>query len=200
MKKSVLVSLVTANLIPVVGIFLLDWDLFSILFFYWLESAVVGVYNIPRMAMADPETNESARTSGKSHKLSGIIFYLIHYSAFMVGHGFFIFELFSPVQVKVSIVVLGVASLAVSHGISFAVNFIGKKEYKKVTLSEQMIAPYKRIMVMQITIIVCGFLLNLIDSPQFALVFLILLKIAIDIYTHWREHLRLGTYAKNQTI
>jgi len=199
MKKYTLFSLITANLVPILGIFLLDWDLFSILFFYWLESAVVGIYNILRMAMANPDTKDESgkiTTTRKSHKISGIIFFLIHYSAFMVGHGFFIFELFSPVEVKMTTVVLGIVSLSISHGISFVINFIGHKEYKKISLSEQMIAPYKRIMVMQITIIICGFLLTLISSPQITLILLILLKIVIDIYAHQREHYKLGTYVK----
>lgn len=199
MKKYTLFSLITANLVPILGIFLLDWDLFSILFFYWLESAVVGVYNIPRMAMASPEVKDESvitTTTPKSHKLSGIIFFLIHYSGFMTGHGFFIFELFSPVEVKMTTVVLGIVFLTISHGISFVVNFIGHKEYKKVTLSQQMIAPYKRIVVMQLTIILCGFLLSLFGSPQITLVLLILLKIVIDVYAHQREHYKLGTYVK----
>jgi hypothetical protein len=188
MKKYALLSLIIANLIPFLGIFFLKWDVFSILFFYWLESAVVGIYNIPKMIMANP--------TQKSHKLSGVIFFLFHYSAFMVGHGFFIFELFSPVEIKITAVILGLLSLFVSHGISFVINFIGHREYEKVNLSQQMIAPYKRIMVMHVTIILCGFLLNLFEAPQITLIILVVLKIIIDVLAHLREHLRLGTYYK----
>jgi hypothetical protein len=41
--------------------------------------------------------NEGTNSAIKSHKLSGIVFFTIHYSGFMAGHGFFIFALFSPV-------------------------------------------------------------------------------------------------------
>ena len=188
MKKYALLSLVIANLIPILGIFFLKWDLFSILFFYWLESAVVGVYNIPKMIMANP--------AQKSHRLSGVIFFLIHYSAFMAGHGFFIFELFSPIEIKMTAIILGLISLFISHGISFVINFIGRREYEKVSLSQQMIAPYKRIMVMHITIILCCFLLNLFEAPQITLIILVVLKIIIDVLAHLREHFKLGTYIK----
>jgi len=188
MKKYALLSLVIANLIPILGIFFLKWDLFSILFFYWLESAVVGVYNIPKMIMANP--------AQKNHRSSGVVFFLFHYSAFMAAHGFFIFELFSPIEIKMTAIIIGLASLFASHGISFVINFIGRREYDKVSLSQQMIAPYERIMVMHITIILCGFLLNLFESPHITLIILVILKIIIDILAHLREHFKLGTYTK----
>jgi hypothetical protein len=197
MKKSALFSLVLANLIPLAGIFFLDWNLFSILFFYWLESAVVGIYNIPRMALANSRNNNS--TSGpastrKSHKLSGIIFFIVHYSGFMTGHGFFIFILFQPITLDVTAILIGSISLLISHGVSFAVNFIGRKEYEKVSLSEQMIAPYKRIIVMHLTIMLCGFLMSFLNAPEVLLIFLVVLKIVLDVIAHLREHSKLGTY------
>jgi hypothetical protein len=100
MKKYTQYSLVLANLVPIPGILFLDWNLFSVLFFYWLESAVVGIYNIPKMMLINPtrqNKNEGTNSAIKSHKLSGIVFFTIHYSGFMAGHGFFIFALFSPV-------------------------------------------------------------------------------------------------------
>lgn len=185
MKRLAPGSLILANLVPILGVFLLDWDLFSILFFYWLESAVVGVYNIARMAMAKAE----------GHRLSGIIFFTVHYSGFMGGHIAFIFALFWPATVRFSTVLLGVLALAVSHGVSFVVNFIGQREYERVSLSEQMVAPYGRIVVMHITIMLSAFLLSLLGSPRITLVLLVLLKIAIDLFAHSKEHRKLGTYA-----
>lgn len=45
-------ALVASNLLPLAGVLLLGWDAPSLFFVYWLESAVVGVYNLLRMAMA----------------------------------------------------------------------------------------------------------------------------------------------------
>ena len=185
MKRLALTSLVFANLMPMLGILVLDWDLFSILFFYWLESAVVGAYNIPRMMMIEP---------ARGHRLSGILFFLVHYSFFMAGHGVFIFALFERVAIEITPVVVGISLLMVSHGLSFLVNYVGRKEYQRVSLSEQMVAPYRRIMVMHLAIILCAFLLNLLGTSQITLILLILLKVAIDACAHLREHRRLGTY------
>jgi hypothetical protein len=197
MKKYPFFSLFLANLVPLPGLFFLDWDIFSILFFYWLESAVVGIYNIPRMLLAYPGVKNKGGQTGiprKSHRISGIVFFCIHYSGFMAGHGFFIFELFSPVKINLTTVILGVLFLAISHGVSYKINFLGHKEYEKISLSEQMIAPYKRIFLMHITIILCAFLLELFSMPQITLVLLVFLKIIIDVVFHFREHSKLGAY------
>jgi hypothetical protein len=184
MNKRPLYFLIIANLVPLTGIFFLSWDLFSVLFFYWLESAVVGIYNIVRMQFIKSK-----------HKTSGIIFFIVHYSGFMVGHGFFIFALFSPVSIKMSTVILGLVSLTISHGVSFVTNFIGHKEYEKLTISQQMLAPYRRIFVMHITIMLCALLLSLFSRPLVTMLILVFLKIAIDIVAHIREHSRLGAWA-----
>jgi hypothetical protein len=191
MKKYSLSTLILANLIPVAGIFLFDWDVFSILFFYWIESAVVGVFNIAKMLMI-----KSVNASGISHKTSGIVFFIVHYSIFMLGHGFFIYALFAPVDIRASTIILAVISLTVSHGVSFVTNYIGHNEYEKVTLSQQMVAPYGRIVFMHITIILCGFLISLTGTNQVLLIVLVIFKIAIDIVAHLREHTKLGTYFK----
>jgi hypothetical protein len=89
--------------------------------------------------------------------------------------------------------------LFVSHGISFFINFIGKKEYQKTSSSELMIAPYKRIVVMHLTLLLGGFIsavvaiilqgisLNRIISATVMSLFIIL-KIYVDIKSHNKEH------------
>jgi hypothetical protein len=189
MKKYSLLILILANLVPVAGIFLFNWDVFSILFFYWIESAVVGLFNIAKMFMI-----KSVNAFGVSHKTSGIVFFIVHYSLFMLGHGVFLYALFAPVDIRASTIILAVISLTISHGVSFVTNYIGHKEYEKVTLSQQMVAPYGRIVFMHITIILCGFLISLTGTNQVLLIALIIFKITIDVITHLKEHTKLGTY------
>jgi hypothetical protein len=47
------VALVLANLMPLGGVLLLGWDPGALLFVYWLESAVVGFFNVIKMAQAE---------------------------------------------------------------------------------------------------------------------------------------------------
>lgn len=41
--------LILANLIPLAGVFLFQWDLLAILLLYWAESVIIGVLNVVRM-------------------------------------------------------------------------------------------------------------------------------------------------------
>ena len=46
-----LLALIGANLIPLVGIFLFDWDVTFIVILYWIENLIAGFYNILKMAL-----------------------------------------------------------------------------------------------------------------------------------------------------
>ena len=51
-----------------------------------------------------------------------------------------------------------------------------------------MTAPYNRIVVMQITVILGGWIILLLKSPVPALAVLVLLKTAADFSAHQKEH------------
>jgi len=201
-KKYSLYSLVLVNVLPIIGVLFLDWSLFSIMFFYWLESAVVGAYNIPKLLLArvslEDDAKESKAPSNVRGRLSAVCFFFVHYGMFMLGHGLFVFEMFGPPDINAQTVVLGIAALMVSHGVSFKLNYLDHREYEKVSILQQMFAPYKRIVIMHITIILGGMLVSLFGAPVLALIFMVLVKIAIDVYAHRMEHTKLGTFIRNR--
>ena len=184
-------ALIVANLVPLVGVLFFDWSLFTIMFCFWLESAVIGFYNILKLVLV-------------ANILSIIMvpFFVVHYGAFMSGHLVFIFALFSPDEMSFSgllpppdllishIINVWPAFLGVclSHGISFFYNFIGKKEFRRSTPEKQMMAPYGRIILMHLTIIFGGWLILALGAPLLALVLLIGLKIVSDARAHHKEH------------
>ncbi len=161
------------------------------MFFFWLESAVIGCFNILKLVIV-------------ANILSIIMvpFFVVHYGAFMSGHLVFIFALFSPDEMSFSgllppadlltshIMNVWPAFLGVclSHGISFFYNFIGKKEFRRSTPEKQMMAPYGRIILMHLTIIFGGWIILALGAPVLALVLLIVLKIVSDVRAHDKEH------------
>ncbi len=185
------IALIVGNLVPLVGVLFFDWSLFAIMFCFWLESAVVGFLNIFKMVIV-------------ANILSIIMvpFFVIHFGGFMSGHLVFIFALFSPDEMSFSgffpppdlltsqIMNVWPAFLGVclSHGISFFYNFIGKKEFRRSTPEKQMMAPYRRIILMHVTIIFGGWLIIALGAPVLALVLLIVLKIVSDVRAHHKEH------------
>lgn len=45
--------LILPNLGPVTGVLIFKWDVFTLLFLYWLENVVIGILHVFRMA--DPQ-------------------------------------------------------------------------------------------------------------------------------------------------
>ena len=81
-------------------------------------------------------------------------------------------------------------ALAVSHGVSFGFNFIRRREYVDESIQTLMLAPYNRIVVMHVTILLGGAFVLLLETPLPALVLLVLLKTAVDARFHGREHVK----------
>jgi len=181
--------LLLVNIFPIIGIIFFDWNIFSIFFLYWAESAAIGIFNIFKMFKI-----------GGPLSVPLVIFFIFHYSVFMMAHLMFIMVLFNPggmlmvmnqsdliIYFKDIYIVL--AFIFISHGFSFVVNFYQKKEYSKTTLGKQMGAPYARIIIMQLAIIFGGFLLMLLHSQILVAILLVALKIFFDLKAHNKEHL-----------
>jgi hypothetical protein len=79
-------------------------------------------------------------------------------------------------------------ALLLSHGVSFALNFLGQHEYQRTTMPRLMAAPYGRIVMMQFTLILGGGAVMWLKNPLPALVLLIVLKVAADLRAHYGEH------------
>ena len=183
------IPLILANIVPLLGVMFWHWSLFSIMLIYWLENAIIGFYNIPKMLMI-----------GGVLAVPMVLFFVIHYGIFMIVHLAFIFAIFgglmsSPHRVQHFSIpvafdgttILAFISLFVSHGISFFSNFVGKEEYECSTIPKQMITPYGRIVIMHVTLILGGFFAMALGAPPLALAVMVLLKIGADLFSHVRE-------------
>ena len=182
--------LIAANLIPLAGVLWFGWDIGNLFLLFWLESAIIGLFNVLKMFVID-----------KWQTVFMGPFFIAHYGIFMSGHLLFIFGFFLEGEEGGSMSLEAVSgilqsmwpavlALFISHGFSFLENFIGKKEYLLLSIRHQMHEPYKRIIVMHITIIFGGFMVLALNAPVLALVLLILLKTGMDLAGHVREHTR----------
>ncbi len=202
-KDYSVIFLILANLIPIAGILFFGWSIFSVLIFYWLESLVIGAFNVVKMAIASKQAKgikelekfeKPFRLIRKLGKIFLILAFIFHYGIFMFVHLMFIFAItgvgfdFSSLYGMIKMVALPVLSLFLSHGVSFFVNFIGKKEYKKVSEKDVMLSPYRRIIVMHLTIILGAFLSVATGFGNSILVLFIALKIFVDLRAHKKEH------------
>ena len=85
-------------------------------------------------------------------------------------------------------VLIGAAALFVSHGASFLLNYIGNGEYQRTSAPRQMTAAYGRVIVLHLTILFGAFVIAALGSPIGLLLLLVVLKTALDLGLHRREH------------
>ncbi len=155
---------------------------------------------------------------GLAPRVGLVVFFLVHYGIFWLVHGTFVFALTAfaaggpgsllPLSVPsigvgpdgfpilsttaagpdLAAVAFGAGGLAISHIVSFFVNFLGRREYLDVTPERQMFAPYGRLVILHLTILFGAFMSLAIGSPVGAIVVLVLLKTGLDLSLHLREH------------
>jgi hypothetical protein len=183
-------ALIAANLVPLLGVLLGGWKLAEVMVLFWAESAVIGFYTLLKMAVV-----------GKwLAAFSGLIF-VGHFGGFMAMHFLIIYEMFvrginargpGPGAVEALSLLFtplwpALLALFVSHGISFVLNFLARREYQHTTVSRLMAAPYGRIVMMQAALIFGGWVVMWLKNPLPALVLLIVLKVAADLRAHYGE-------------
>lgn len=209
--------LIFANLIPLAGVLLLQWDVLAILILYWTESVVIGVINVFRMITCQsdsvfdgllPLLSRKSVPAELSASLPNIPitpfkyflipFFVLHYGAFCFGHLAAVIGLFSDSGLSLGATVslaefwqpsfwVAVAAIAGSHLFSFFNNYIGKDERKRANLFLLMHRPYGRIIAMHITIVLGAGFVMWLDSPLPMLLLLICAKIVLDLQLHARE-------------
>jgi hypothetical protein len=192
--------LVAANGVPLIGALFFDWDVFKILLLFWFENVIIGIFGIARLVVAE-------RSGNAIGGLAKPLFFLVHYGGFMFGHLMLLFSLFSPgaegsgelespdqlyAVLMSDWLWVSVLALFISHAWSFAENFLGRNEYEHLKSSDAMALPYRRMMITHIALLLGGLLLERTGQPLFGLVLLVLMKIALDVTFHKREHERLA--------
>jgi uncharacterized protein DUF6498 len=189
------IALLLANLLPLAGVLLGGWRLDQLMLLFWAESGVIAFYTVLKIAVV-----------GRWLVAVAGPFFLAHFGAFMAIHFLFIYELFvrglrhsgpEPRALEAIPAVFAplwpaLLALFVSHGVSFAVNFLGRREHDGSRIMELMNAPYRRVMVMQLALIAGGGILMALGTPLPALVLLVALKIATDLRGHRNERMRPG--------
>lgn len=186
------VALVAANVVPLLGVLWLGWDLDLIMVLFWAENGIIGFFSLLRLI----------RVAGWGAILLGP-FFLVHFGGFMAGHFIFIYALFiregAEFPMGSAVDALGgllaplvpaLAALVISHGVSFVTNFLRGRELEGRSASSQMTEPYRRVVILHLTIIFGGWMILNLGAPLWALVLLVVLKSGTDLWAHRREHAR----------
>lgn len=195
--------LIAANLLPLAGALFWGWKVFDIMFLYWMENVIIGLFHAAKMTLL----------LARKKLYAGfpiVIFFIFHYGMFCMGHGIFLIVLFG-LQLKTGqtaqwsevdalltnltadpLFLLAAAGLVASHGFSFFDNFIRKREIDKVNPAMMLMGPYGRIIVLHVVILLGGGVAMALGQPVWALAMLTVLKTFGDLQAHRRTHQKLA--------
>ena len=203
------IALVIANLVPAFGVLAFGWEVFPLVFLFWSENVIVGLFNALKMLLANPEAPLSWAA-----KVFMIPFFCFHYGMFTFVHGIFVivlfgggmkrgagfpnFETFRHAAEEYHLL-WAIVGLAASHAVSFVSNYLVGGEYKRVSLPVLMQQPYGRIVVLHVAILGGAFLMAALRSSAWGLLLLVVLKIALDLRGHLKERKKFSTPSPTTT-
>lgn len=180
------IPVIVANAIALVFCIIGEWNAFDVMFLYWAESAIIGIYNVVRILLA--------RGTLQHSKFFVAPFFMVHYGIFMFVHLVFIAvfagmmgtgnKFTSPEKMVLQFfsntyTLISIGAMLVSHGFELYDRYIKPREYENTSVMEQMFRPYGRIVLMHLSIIFGAFLVFII--PFFPVFLLIAGKTFVDL-------------------
>jgi hypothetical protein len=205
------ISLIFANVVTIVLAILGNWDLSTVLFIYWSQSIIIGIFAVISLLGADTaaltadldkpilERGGTFRYSSRHvwlYKCGLAGFFTLHYGLFHWAYFAFIVEsgIFGPVN-------FADPGIWLSCGLFFANHLYSHIQYRNQGptgarfINEEFFSPYQRIVPMHL-IIIFGSIVVLvlqvfgIQSTMPVLVLFLLLKTRSDISAHQIKHAR----------
>jgi len=195
-KPIFIIFLVLLNAIPIYGVFQWGWKSFDLIFLYWLENLIIGAIMILRMIIRP-----------YSHAVEFALpvflvpFFTFHYGMFCFVHGTFIVSLFGE-GLQPELAGMDVPEIIfpliesrylfwplmglLAYQVLDWVRDVSERGLGSDGIKQLTVAPYRRIMVLHITIIASGFALVAMNEPLVGLMLLIAFKTGMDIY-HWNK-------------
>lgn len=168
-------------------------EAYTVIFAYFLETIVIGAFNIIRMLMA------SKHDSSGNSIVFLVPFFIFHYGMFVAVQSVFAFALFSfsgqdlikePFDlIDNYITILKLEGMAYilplligTQLLKLIFDFILSKKYMDFTASEMMFKPYVRIVIQQFTVLIAMFFIVFSNSAVVAAILLIGIRTVVDLF------------------
>lgn len=215
------ITLILANLVPLIGVLFLGWDGKGVFVIYILETVIIGILNVIKMTVVyllNSNRNEPGAVPGQTVTGWGLIpFFIFHYYFFIFVQSvlffafsgvwgpsggpepFHIFAQFSPYVLGGTS--LAIISLTIANVFDLIEDFILSGKYRETSMSTLMFQPYKRIFLQQFVVILGGFIFMLSGSAVAVAVLFILLKTGANyISFNYSTNPKIQEWVKKNTI
>lgn len=208
-KPLFITLLILFNAVPVFGVFQWGWQSFDLIFLYWLENLIIGAFMIFRIV-----ARRYSHPIEAAFPLLLAPFFTFHYGMFCYVHGQFVISLFGKglgagldgMQIpQIIIPLIETRHLLWPVVALFAFQLLdwirdsSERGFGSDSIKELTTAPYRRIVILHITIIASGFALGALNEPLAGLLLLIIFKTGMDIY-HWDKDEKSASTGKPAVI
>jgi len=195
-RSSSIAILIALNALPIYGVINWGWQSFDLIFLYWLENLIIGVFAVLRLLLRPYRHGVDLVLP-----LFFVPFFTMHYGMFCLGHGSFIFSLFGGDRFETrgfADALFNIWPVLHENHLFWAAAcllllqlFDWLRDVRLhglgcTSAKDLMVAPYRRIVVLHITILASGFALGALEEPVAGLIILVVLKTVFDIY-HWKK-------------
>jgi hypothetical protein len=181
------------------GVLALGWSPFFVMLLFWLENAVIGAFNVAKMLATGARLGAAGLLGG----VAVAAFFTVHYGMFTAIHGLFVAllfggaelgrdasagGLFGPLGAMLRYLLaqregwLAVLAIVLLHA-SLTVQWLARTRELAPALKDLMSAPYGRIVILHVTLIASGFLVQALGAPVLGALLLVGLKLAYDLVT-----------------
>lgn len=192
--------MIIANLVPVYGVWFLDWSAKDVFLVYCFETIIIGFFTILKLTITGiikkKDDWENGGTTSKQPALLFIFFFFFHYGMFVaiqMGMFFSITGIGNEIQLSFSnffykwpqlsnkevMLMLGV--FIISYAFRNLNEFVLSGEYRTISMGYLMFQPYGRIFIQQATVIIGSIFLSFGAGKIFILVFALVI-IFFDVF------------------
>lgn len=184
---------VLSNILPLLGVVLAGWDIYTLLIFYWLETGIIAFWTV--MTMAFHKGLETWSFDGPAQRSNGLAaggaaFVAVHAGFFMAIHLFLMSSLYGgdwPGHLRSPWIFLDTFVIGQKLWPMLALVFLHRaamfwEDRRADSLTPQIVGLYTRIVVMQIVIIIGAWGAMLLGSGLFGLVLLVSMRAMLDLY------------------
>jgi len=203
-------SLTAGNLVPIVGVLLLGWEVGVVLILFWIQNGIVGLANIVKIAAAGGPI-EPPRGIGRTFRLAGVVgsadaptpalrianawSFAFNYGGFWLFHGLFVMLiasglLFDPAPLPSDLsawvpplspsVWLGAATLGVL-ALADLVGWFRAGMHRTTSCVAQSNEPYRRVIPLHVAIVVGSALVLAMGQALALIVVLVVVKTGIEL-------------------
>ncbi len=185
-------ALVAANLLVMAGVLFLGWNIGEVLLLYWGESVVIGFYALLKLGVLARwwillQGPYFVVPFGFMMLCFLVASLMIADESVRIDAGRYLPQDYAAIAWDLA---PALAAFVISHGVSFCVNFLGRREYVGRSAGDLVIEPYRRVIPMLIMVLLAASFVTMFSGVRELMLVVVLIKLAFDVLAHLQERRR----------